>query len=159
MRTKNGQMISIEKADKADLPEILSLQCLAYQSEARLLNDDHIPPLTQTIAAVEEEWHAGVILKASDEENRIIGSVRGRVKGNTLYVGKPMVRPDLQGQGIGTALLKEIERVCPQNRCELFTSTKSAKNIRLYENMGYRVFSEVPVSDHLTFVYLEKYTN
>ena len=36
----------IIKADKGDLSEILDLQYLAYQSEARLFDNEDIPPLT-----------------------------------------------------------------------------------------------------------------
>lgn len=156
IRAKGGQVMVIEKANKADLQEILDLQFLAYQSEAQLLNNFDIPPLKQTITEIEAELSEGIILKVLDEENNIVGSVRGKVNGGTLYVGKLMVRPDRQGQGIGTILLKEIERICPQERYELFTSSKSQRNIQLYERSGYRVFTEKTISDNLSFVYLEK---
>lgn len=42
-------MVSIVKADREDLDEILRLQYLAYQSEAALLGNMDIPPLKQTI--------------------------------------------------------------------------------------------------------------
>lgn len=114
------------------------MQLLAYQSEAKLLNNYAIPPLLETLEEVEKEYQAGIILKAVDEENRIIGSVRGFVKENTLFVGKLIVHPEHQGKGFGTALLLELEKVCPQPRMELFTSDKSIKNIRLYERLGYK---------------------
>ena len=41
--------MNIEKAEREDLQEILDLQYLAYQSEARLLNNMDIPPLKQTL--------------------------------------------------------------------------------------------------------------
>lgn len=39
---------------------------------------------------------------------------------------------------------------------ELFTSTKSQKNIALYERLGYRSFAEKQITKELRFVYLEK---
>jgi hypothetical protein len=45
--------MTITKAEKSDLQQILDLQYLAYQSEARLLDDFTIPPLKQTLAEVE----------------------------------------------------------------------------------------------------------
>lgn len=39
---------------------------------------------------------------------------------------------------------------------ELFTSTKSKRNIELYEKLGYKVFSEKNITEELRFVYLEK---
>lgn len=148
--------MTIQQAEKKDLQEILDLQYLAYQSEAQLLNDYNIPPLKQTLKEVEKEFSDGVFLKMVDEDDRIVGSVRACLVDHTLYIGKLIVRPDLQRQGIGTKLLEEIERVCPCKRCELFTSSKSTRNIRLYERVGYRTFDEKVVSDNLTFVYLEK---
>ena len=49
-------MILIKKAQKEDLEEILKLQYLAYQSEARLFDNMDIPPLKQTIEEIYEEF-------------------------------------------------------------------------------------------------------
>ena len=149
-------MIRIAKAEEGDLPAILDLQRLAYQSEARLLGNVRIPPLLQTLEDMREEFCRGVFLKALDEGGNIVGSVRGFARDGTLFVGKLMVHPDHQRQGLGSRLLLELEKVCPQPRLELFTSDRSAANIRLYERNGYARFSEKAVSPDLTFVYLEK---
>ena len=74
----------------------------------------------------------------------------------TVYIGKLMVHPQDQGRGIGTKLLLSIEKEFPGYRYELFTSTKSKRNIKLYEKLGYKVFSEKNISEELRFVYLEK---
>ena len=145
--------MNIKKAEKNDLQKILDLQYLAYQSEAKLFNDPNIPPLRQTLAEVESEYQKGIVLKAVDENNTIIGSVRAYYDNNTVYIGKLMVHPEKQGQGIGTQLLVAIENEYPQQRYELFTSSK---NIELYEKLGYKIFSEKQVTDELKFVYLEK---
>ena len=150
--------MNIKKAEKNDLRKILDLQYLAYQSEAKLFNDSNIPPLRQTLAEVESEYQKGIVLKAVDENNTIIGSVRAYYDNNTVYIGKLMVHPEKQGQGIGTQLLVAIENEYPQQRYELFTSSKSKKNIELYEKLGYKIFSEKQVTDELKFVYLEKMT-
>ena len=149
-------MIRIAKAEEGALPAILDLQRLAYQSEARLLGNVRIPPLLQTLEDMREEFRCGVFLKALDEGRNIVGSVRGLARDGTLFVGKLMVHPDHQRQGLGSRLLLELEKVCPQPRLELFTSDRSAANIRLYERNGYARFSEKAVSPDLTFVYLEK---
>ncbi len=150
--------MNIKKAEKNDLQKILDLQYLAYQSEAKLFNDPNIPPLRQTLAEVESEYQKGVVLKAVDANNTIIGSVRAYYDNNTVYIGKLMVHPEKQGQGIGTQLLVAIENEYPQQRYELFTSSKSKKNIELYEKLGYKIFSEKQITDELKFVYLEKLT-
>lgn len=148
--------MNIKKAEKEDLQEILDLQYMAYQSEARLFNNPDIPPLKQTLADVENEYQKGVILKALDENDIIIGSVRAYSDNGTAYIGKLMVHPQKQHQGIGTKLLLEIEKEYPGQRYELFTSTKSQKNIALYERLGYRSFAQKQITNELRFVYLEK---
>lgn len=148
--------MNIIKAEKEDLQEILNLQYLAYQSEAKLFNDPNIPPLKQTLSDMEDEYKKGIILKALDENNIIVGSVRAYIDNRTCYIGKLMVHPKKQHQGIGTKLLLEIESKFPGYRYELFTSNRSKKNIELYRKLGYRIFNEKQVTGELVFVYLEK---
>ena len=147
------------KASAEDLDEILKLQYLAYQSEAALFGSKDIPPLKQTLDEVFEEYKGGLFLKMTDENDVIIGSVRAHEKNGTAYIGKLMVHPDHQKKGYGKRLLLEIERYFPGKRLELFTSTRSVNNIRLYESAGYKSFAEKPVTDELVFVYMEKVKN
>ena len=149
--------MKIKEAEKRNLREILELQYLAYQSEARLFDNNDIPPLKQTLQEVELEFDRGLFLKLVDENGKIIGSVRAFAEGGTLFIGKLMVHPDHQGLGLGAKLLKAVEEARPHNRYELFTSSKSKKNIQLYQRAGYKMFKEHDVSGDLKFVYLEKY--
>lgn len=149
----------IEKAEKEDLEEILKLQYLAYQSEARLFDNMDIPPLKQTIEEVYDEFQKGTILKAVDDGGVIIGSVRAYEDGRTVYIGKLMVHPSKQGQGIGKKLLLEMEKQYPNQRYELFTSTRSEKNIAFYQKLGYKIFDDEQVTEELRFVYMEKELN
>jgi GNAT superfamily N-acetyltransferase len=146
----------IQKAETADLPRILEVQRLAYQEQAWLCNDFEIPPLTETLGEVLRVFPSLVMLKAVDDNGDIVGSVRGRPEGGTCHVGRLFVHPDHQGTGIGTRLLREIEKECPCPRYELFTSSKSLKNLRFYEYYGYRRFAEKPYSPEYAMVYMEK---
>jgi ribosomal protein S18 acetylase RimI-like enzyme len=147
----------ISKAEKSDLKEILALQYLAYQSEAKLVNDFTIPPLTQTYEEIELEYTKSIFLKAVDESQIIIGSVRAYIENDTAYIGKLIVRPEKQSQGIGTKLIQMVEQECFAKRYEIFTSDKSVRTIRLYEHLGYVKFKEQIISDKLILVFLEKY--
>ena len=146
----------IINAEHADLPTILQLQYLAYQSEADLFGSRDIPPLKQTLDEVIKEFNSGIILKMIDDKNNIIGSVRDKEIDGTVYIGKLMVHPDHQHKGYGTLLLSEIEKCFPDKRYELFTSTRSIDNIRLYQKLGYKIFARKAVNDELEFMYLEK---
>ncbi len=146
----------IKRAEMSDLEEILELQYLAYQSEAKLLNNPNIPPLQETIDQLMEEYEKGIILKAVEENGEIIGSVRAYLENDTVYIGKLIVHPTFQGKGIGTKLLHTIENEYGNVRYELFTSKKSTRNIKLYERIGYKVFKEEQIKDDLIFVFLYK---
>lgn len=151
--------ISITKATPEDLQEILDLQYLAYQSEAELFGSKDIPPLKQTLDEVVDEYNSGTILKMTDPDGAIIGSVRAYESEGTVYIGKLMVHPSCRRRGYGRRLLSEIEKYYPGRRYELFTSTRSLDNIRLYESCGYRQFDQKAVTEELVFVYMEKLKN
>ena len=146
----------IVKADYKDLQEILRLQYLAYQSEAALFGSKDIPPLKQTIEEVIAEYREGIILKMVDENGVIIGSVRAKESNGTVYIGKLMVHPDHRRSGYGARLLAEVEQFYPGKRYELFTSSRSIDNIKLYQKSGYKEFARKAVNDELQFVYMEK---
>lgn len=147
--------MTIIQAEREDLKAILQLQYLAYQSEAELLQNFSIPPLKQILADLEAEFERGIFLKA-EEGGEIIGSVRAYCEDGTARIGKLIVDPAFQGRGIGTALLSAVEQAYSASRYELFTSSKSEKNIRLYERAGYVRFSEKELGAGITSVYLEK---
>lgn len=148
---------SIIRAEAEDLESILQLQYLAYRSEALLLGDEDIPPLRQTLAEVQQEFALGVILKLVDQTGRIIGSIRAQKQEDSVYIGKLMVHPAYQRQGLGSRLLQEIERTVVGRRYELFTSSRSMRNLLLYEKAGYKNFKEQQAGESLTLVFLQKY--
>ena len=149
-------MLMIYQANFDDLQEILQLQYLSYQSEAALFGSKDIPPLKQTLDEVIDEYNNGVILKMVNDKNTIIGSVRAKEAKGTVYIGKLMVHPNYRHNGYGTRLIKEIEKFFPNKRYELFTSTRSKDNIRLYQSLGYKIFDSKAINDELKFVYMEK---
>ncbi len=152
---KGAEMI-IEHASLQDAAEILELQKLAYISEAAIYNDYSIPPLKQTFDEIQADFERQIVLRAI-VDGRIVGSVRGFVKQETCHIGRLIVHPDFQGRGIGTRLMREIERCFDKaERYELFTGHLSERNLRLYHKLGYTPFLSEPATDILTMVYLEK---
>jgi len=147
----------IQKANISDASEILKLQKLAYKSEAEIYNDFTIPPLTQTLEEVQNKFKDHIFLKAV-EDGRIIGSVRANVlDSETVYIGRLIVHPDYQKQGIGTKLMDKIEACFDDfRRFELMTGHKSKKNISIYQKWGYKIFKKEKFSDNLYLIYMEK---
>jgi len=148
--------VIIEKATVSDAEELLALQKLAYRSEAEIYNDFSIPPLIQTLESMKEDFKNQLFLKAF-LDGRIIGSVRAYSKEETCHIGRLIVHPDYQNRGIGTRLMNDIERIfngC--KRFELFTGDKSERNLRLYQELGYRIFKASKIMDQTNIVFLEK---
>ncbi len=146
----------IETATIDDATEILSLQKLAYLGEAEIYNDLSIPPLVESLNELKQIFKSHIFLKAT-VNGKIVGSVRAFEKDGTCYVGRLMVHPDFQNKGNGTKLLLKTECVFASClRFELFTGSKSFKNIHLYEKLGYKAFKTEEVSGNLKLVFLEK---
>ena len=138
------------------MPEILELQKRAYKKEAVLYNDWTIPPLTQTLSEIQAEYENRLFLKAQFEA-RIVGSVRALCNSGTCRIGRLIVHPDCQRQGIGALLMKNIEHFFPNSqRFELFTGTKSTGNIRLYQKLGYEEYRQQDLSKKVRVVFMEK---
>ncbi len=62
----------------------------------------------------------------------------------------------IRKKGYEKKLLREIESYYPNKRFELFTSTRSIDNIKLYQKMGYKMFKEKKITDELVFVYWKR---
>lgn len=129
----------IEMAIIDDAEEILKLQKLAYQIEAKRYNNFKIPPLTQTLEEFKNQFTDHIILKAVSN-GKIIGTVRAHEKNGTCFIGRLAVQPDIQNQGIGRALMKEIEKYYTPKRYELFVGLYSDNNIHLYKKLGYSIY-------------------
>lgn len=84
--------MGISKANFADLPVILALQKLAYQSEAVLHNDFNLPPLLQTLSDLEAQYQTHLILKYV-KKAELVGSVRAFVKEDACQIGRLIVDP------------------------------------------------------------------
>jgi ribosomal protein S18 acetylase RimI-like enzyme len=148
--------MNIQRANVSEAEHILDLQKTSYKSEAELYHDHNIPPMTQTLQEMKDDFLYKKFLKVT-EGDKIIGSVRAFEKDGTCHVGRLMVHPDFQNQGIGTKLLQEIEDLFDTcKRFELFAGSKSKKNIIFYEKLGYKTFKTEKINENVSLVYMEK---
>jgi ribosomal protein S18 acetylase RimI-like enzyme len=151
------RVMNIEVATIQDAESILALQRLAYVSEGEIYNDFHIDPLTQTLDALRRDFSTQVFLKASIS-GRIVGSVRGYLAHGTCHIGRLIVHPDFQNQGIGKQLMNEIESFFKNaKRYELFTGHRSERNLYLYHKLGYGEHKTERLHENLVLVFLEKH--
>jgi len=145
------------RADAHDIPELLALQKIAYQSETEIYGDDSLPPLQQTLPEIEAEFARSVFLKAV-VNGKIIGSIRGILEGPTARFTRCTVHPYFQHRGIGRRLLAEIEKSCPPEiaRFEAVVGHKSRRNLSIYGRLGYQPFKTEPLLPTVELVYMQK---
>ncbi len=148
--------VTIVDARPEDLEAILALQKIAYRSEAELYDDFSIPPLVQTLDEIEADFRRQLFLKAVSRGG-VVGSVRAHEKNGVCFIGRLIVDPNLQNKGVGARLTAEVEkRFGRAKRFELFTGSKSEKNLYFYRKLGYSEFKREALSGKLTLIFLEK---
>ncbi|MFI6215322.1 GNAT family N-acetyltransferase [Nocardia brasiliensis] len=137
--------LSLFTAD--DLAELVVLQRCCWVPEAALNNMLDLPPLHETHDEV-LAWATTSTTLVVRQRGRLVAAVRGQVEGSDWHVGRLMVAPDLTGRGAGSHLLRLIESLAPPHieQFILFTGARSERNIRMYQNAGYRL---LPTPDPL----------
>jgi tRNA (guanine37-N1)-methyltransferase len=125
-----------------DAGELWTLQRAAYLEEGARHGTFALPPLTETLDELRDALapNAATVLVA-EQAGRLVGSVRGEVRDqDAWYVGRLMVAPDRQGQGLGTMLMDRIEALAPVGTrvLRLVTGLLSESNVAFYRRRGYR---------------------
>lgn len=95
---------------------------------------------TATVADNLEQWTTHLFRS----EGRLVGSVRVRrdpQEPTTWQIGRLMVAPDLQGRGLGKALLAHAEDLAPADVTTLWLNTGAdqPRLLKMYKKAGYRV--------------------
>ncbi|HCS60441.1 MAG TPA: GNAT family N-acetyltransferase [Microbacterium sp.] len=147
--------IVLSRISPDDAGEVLAVQRAAFVSEALIYGTADMPPLTQTLEQVRAElaeadgWVARI-------ENRLVGAIRVRQTDDLLLVGRIAIAPDVQGSGIGRALLEAAEADSSAPEAELFTGSLSEANVHLYESCGYRITDRVDQGDGTSQLFMRK---
>jgi ribosomal protein S18 acetylase RimI-like enzyme len=137
----------IELATIADAKQIEQLLNRAYRgessrkgwtTEADLIAGDRRTNEATVIEVMNQD--GSVILKYSNEQGSIVGTVNLQKHGNRLYLGMFSVSPNEQGGGIGKQLLKAAEEHAQNVECSsIYMSVISVRNelINWYKRNGY----------------------
>ena len=83
-------------------------------------------------------------------------SARYRTDGDHIEIGRVMVDQDFRNRGIASELLTAVEELSQEKVFELYTCTKSYKNINLYEKLGYKIYKTEKGERDLSFAYMRK---
>ena len=131
----------VSAATPADAGEIYTLQRACWLQELEANPGVVIPALTESLDDVVTGL-AGHRTWVVRRAGRLVGSVRARLTSRGGWdVGRLMVAPDLQGQGLGRLLLEHAEAAAPPEVTTylLFTGARSTSNLRMYKKAGYRL--------------------
>ena len=150
--------LDIRPVSDDDAGELLTLRRAAFVTEAQLIGDVNIPPLTQTLDELRADLtRPDVLTLGAWAGHRLVASIRVLVEGTKATLGRFAVAPDVQGRGIGTRLLDEIVAHLPEGTQEvwIFTSRDSLHNIAMYQRRGYEYQNDQTAGD-LTYAYLRR---
>lgn len=140
----------VRTATPADAGEILTLQLACWVAEQQANPGVEIHALHETLEDV-RRWLGRWTVLTRRRGGRLVAAARGRVEragdhAPAWDVGRLMVAPDLQGQGLGRDMLARIEAAAPAevSTYVLFTGAGSADNLRMYKRAGYRLRGAAP---------------
>lgn len=149
-------MHSIAPATPEDAPVIHAIQMRAFAEEGRLSGTMAIPPLTETVDAIERLIRTQTVLVAR-VDGVVVGSARGLLSGPVCTIRGVLVEPAWQGRGLGAALLAAVERLHPHvERFELTTNTLVPGNVRFYEQRGYKVVELTRYAETIVLAQMSK---
>jgi ribosomal protein S18 acetylase RimI-like enzyme len=147
----------ITTAEEQDAGEIMTVQRAAYVSEAQLYDNTRLSALSEPMEEIRKSITADEVLVAK-MGSRIVGAVRGVCQDDECHVGRLVVAPDMQGRGIGAALLRAVEQHGSKGvrRFVLHTGDRSQANINLYRKVGYTETHREFVAETLSLVHMAK---
>lgn len=146
----------IEIAGIEDLPSLLRLQKKAFLPVASKVGWADIPQMTDTLECCQAEYGKETILKMLSDENQIIGSVRGFVEDDSLYIGRLMVDPDYQGRGLGRILQRQLESMFEFRREWLCSYIKDTSTYDFYARDGFVQYDVYEVGNGVMAAHMEK---
>jgi len=128
-------VVDFARAKATDAGEIMTVQRAAFVQEAQLYDDANVPPLVETLDQIRTAIESSRVV-VGRLGPRLVAAGRVRVMDRIGHIGRLVVAPDLQGRGIGRALLAAVEATCANEVDEyaLFTGHRTVGNLHLYHS-------------------------
>jgi len=130
--------VSIRPATESDLHGLLDIQKAAFMRYTEFLAPEQMPPLCETLSEVREDSHRKNILVA-ESRGMLSGSIRYVIKGGVCVIERLSVHPDYQGNGIGRALVSEVEHRAKGDAHKIYLETGllAGNLLMFYTRLGY----------------------
>lgn len=149
-------MIHIRPATETDFEAVLEVQKLAFQEYAALYETSAWT--TETQESLKDDAKDKRIFVA-ETEGTVVGSVRFWTVGGVCVIRLLSVHPRNQCQGVGAALIRQIEHVTTDaHKFYACTMLRTARNVHFFLNLGYKAETLLPNHyHHLDLICFAKY--
>jgi N-acetylglutamate synthase-like GNAT family acetyltransferase len=104
-------VVLIRKSVESDLAAILAIVNVAAQAYREVIPVDRWRDPYMSTDELEREISGGVVFWVAEQEGRLLGVMGIQDKGDVALVRHAYVAPTLQRKGVGTRLLRHVERL------------------------------------------------
>lgn len=149
-------MVHVRPATEADFPAILQVQQSAFGEYASVHTVSGWT--TETLESLQNDAREKHIFVAEDGAV-IVGSVRFWTVAGVCVIRLLSVMPTHQRQGVGKALIREIEQAATDaHKLYACTMLRTPRNIQFFISLGYKAETILPNHyDHLDLICFAKY--
>ena len=130
---------------------MLAVQRAAYAIEAELIGYPDLPPLHETLAALqateEDLW-------LCEEDDALVGVVGLEHGEDEMLIARLYVAPAWFRRGVGSALVEHALAQAGGRRVRVGTGARNAPALALYERFGFRRLDEGSATPNLGYVEL-----
>lgn len=130
---------------------MLAVQRAAYAIEAELIGYPDLPPLHETLAALQATEEELWLCEEGDALVGVVGLEHGE---DEMLIARLYVAPACFRRGVGSALVEHALAQAGGRRVRVGTGARNAPALALYERFGFRRLDEGSETPNLGYVEL-----
>jgi ribosomal protein S18 acetylase RimI-like enzyme len=130
---------------------VLEVQRAAYAIEAELIGYPDLPPLHETLAALQATGEEVWLCLEGDALVGVVGLEHGPEE---MVIARLFVAPASFRRGVGSALVAHALSLARGRRVRVGTGARNAPALALYERFGFRQLDEREAAPNLGYVEL-----
>jgi len=128
-QSETGNLWNLRRMEKADLEQVHKVDESAFA------------PLWQnSLEAIKKAYEQSGFASLIETEGKVIAYQISTRSSQGLHLARLATRPEFQGRGLGTALVKDIQVQASRNQDRLTVNTQDTNtpSLRLYQKMGFK---------------------
>ena len=151
--------ITLEKAARADLPQLHAMQVEAFMPLLEIYHDHDLSPAAEGVERIVERFEQPFTTYLFITlDGKRVGALRVCDFGERCRLSPIFILPEYQGKGIAQTAITLMEQLYPAAQVwELDTIEQEAKLCHLYEKLGYKRTGKTEhIKDGMDIVFYEK---